>query len=343
MQLTRQILTTGGLILAAVLLLAVNVFSMTAFTSTRLDLTENRLYTLTNGTRNILAGLEEPISLTLFLSREQATRLPGISGYAQRVKELLQEYAREADGRIRLRIVDPEPFSEEEDRAVGHGLRGLPMGDGDNVMYFGLVGTSSTDAQEVIPFFSPSREEFLEHDITKLVYQLTDPVQKVVGLMTGLPMDGASPLPGRPGGRPWVIVQQLRQLFDLQTIDPTVAVIPDDVDVLMIVHPVDMGDNTLYAIDQFVLRGGRALVFVDPNAESGAGPPGSEPDAAAARLELELERVARSDLRAARRLAELQGVESAVIDWPWRRLSAHAHRRGGALRVEAELLPREGV
>ncbi len=272
MQLTRQILTTGGLILAAVLLLAVNVFSMTAFTSTRLDLTENRLYTLTNGTRNILAGLEEPISLTLFLSREQATRLPGISGYAQRVKELLQEYAREADGRIRLRIVDPEPFSEEEDRAVGHGLRGLPMGDGDNVMYFGLVGTSSTDAQEVIPFFSPSREEFLEHDITKLVYQLTDPVQKVVGLMTGLPMDGASPLPGRPGGRPWVIVQQLRQLFDLQTIDPTVAVIPDDVDVLMIVHPVDMGDNTLYAIDQFVLRGGRALVFVDPNAESGAGP-----------------------------------------------------------------------
>lgn len=272
MQLNRHMMTLGGLVLAAVLLIAVNVFSNTAFTSARLDLTENGLYTLTEGTRNILTGLEEPVSLTLFLSGRQVTRVPGISGYAQRVRELLQEYARVTDGRIRLRIVDPEPFSEQEDRAVAHGLRGLPMDDGDSILYFGLVGTSSTDSEEVIPFFSPSREAFLEHDITRLVYRLTDPEQKVVGLLTGLPMSGAPGLPGGPGGRPWAIVEQLRQLFELRDIEPPIRVIPEDVDALMVVHPVGLTDAALYAIDQFVLRGGRALVFVDPNAESGAGP-----------------------------------------------------------------------
>ena len=143
----KKILTGSGLLMALVLFLAVNVFSNAAFSSAQLDLTENRLYTLSDGTRNILENLDEPITLRLYLSQKLAPLLPGISRYTVRVRELLEEFEDTADGTIALELIDPEPFSEEEDRAVGYGLRGVPIGQGDTVFYFGLVGTSSTDEE----------------------------------------------------------------------------------------------------------------------------------------------------------------------------------------------------
>lgn len=265
----KKILTGTGLLVAVVLFFALNLFSHAAFTSARVDLTEHRLYTLTEGTQNILRNLEEPITLRFYVSSTLAPLLPGISSYTIRVKELLEEFEQAAGAKIQLRVINPERFSEEEDRAVGYGLRGVPIGEGDTVFYFGLVGTGPTDTEETITFFQPEREEFLEYDLAKMVYQLSNPKERVVGLMSTLPISGGSPSPFNPGGgQPWVVLDHIRQLFQVLTLQPDVVAIPEEVDVLMIVHPKGLKDSTLYAIDQFVLQGGRALVFVDPYAEA---------------------------------------------------------------------------
>ena len=267
----KKILTGSGLLMALVLFLAVNMFSNAAFTSARLDLTENRLYTLSDGTRNILENLDEPITLRLYLSQKLVPLLPGINSYTIRVRELLEEFDDTAGRTIALEIIEPEPFSEEEDRAVGYGLRGVPIGQGDTVFYFGLVGTSSTDEEQAILFFQPDREEFLEYELAKLVHQLAHPKRRVVGLLSSLPLEGgmASPLGGAPRQTPpWMILDQMRHLFEVRTLAADTNRIPEEVAVLMLVHPKDLADTTLYAIDQFVLNGGRALVFVDPHAEA---------------------------------------------------------------------------
>lgn len=266
-----RFLTGSGLGLALVLFLAVNVFSNVAFRSARFDLTDQNLYTLSEGTQKILEELKEPITLRFYLSKKLATGLPGINSYATRVLELLEEYEGAANGQLILRVIDPEPFSENEDRAVGYGLKGVPLNSGNAQFYFGLVGTSSTDDQEIIVFFQPDREEFLEYDVTKLVYQLAHPKQKVVGLMSALPLQGGSPRsfpPGQGAVPPWLIYEAIGQMMNIKPLGMTTTEIPDDVDVLMVVHPKKLSDSTLYAIDQFVLGGGRALVFVDPHSEA---------------------------------------------------------------------------
>jgi len=271
-----RLLTGSGLAIAVVLFFAVNVLSDVALQSARFDLTEQHLYTLSEGTTNILDSIEEPITLRLYLSKKLATGLPGINSYANRVMELLQEYEQEAGGKLNLHIIDPEPFSEEEDRAVGYGLQGIPLDNGNVQFYFGLVGTSSTDDQEIIPFFQPDREEFLEYDLTKLVHQLSHPKQKIVGLLSTLPLEGGPPrgfMPGQGGSAPWMILDAIREIMQVQPLEKDVTNIPDDIEVLMMVHPKRLSDPTLYAIDQFVLRGGRALVFVDPHSEADRIPP----------------------------------------------------------------------
>ena len=330
---SRQWLTWGGLAMAVALLFAVNLFSNSAFTSARMDLTQNRLYTLTAGTKNILGALEEPITLRLFLSQASATRLPGISSYTQRVKELLREYARQAGGVITVRIIDPEPFSEQEDRALGYGVRGVPLDAEGATFYFGLVGTNSTDDEQIIPFFTLDREELLEHDLTRLIYQLSNTEPGNVGLLSSLPLDGGAPDPqamamglnqGIP--QPWVVLEQMRQLFDVQDIAPDSASIPADIDVLMVVHPKQLLPAMLYAIDQYVLGGGRALIFVDPNAEADRGPgmmgmgspPGSsalEPLFAAWGIELVADKVA-GDLSLAERVRYGQQQSQGVVEYP---------------------------
>ena len=266
-----RLLTGSGLAVAVVVFFTVNVLSHVAFRSARFDLTEQRLYTLTEGSRNILQGLDEPVTLRVYLSKKLAVELPGIQGYTNRVLELVQEYEQASAGNLILHVIDPEPFSEEEDRAVGYGLRGVPLDQGNTQFYFGLVGTNATDDQELIPFFQQSREEFLEYDLTKLVYRLGNPKQKVVGLLSTLPMDGGPqmPFPQAPGGSaPWMIMDSIRELMEVKVLDKAVTEIPEAVDVLMVVHPKQLGEPTLYAIDQFVLRGGRAVVFVDPHSEA---------------------------------------------------------------------------
>ena len=268
-----RLMTTTGVVLALVLLFAVNILAGRILGSARIDLTENRLFTLSEGTRNVLAGLAEPVTLRFYLSQRELERAPGIGGYADRVRALLEEYRRLAGGKLTLHVIDPEPFSEEEDRAVGYGLRGVPLGLDEGIFYFGLAGTNSVDDEEVIPFFASEREQSLEYDLTKLVYNLTSPEQRVVGLLSSLPLEGQGPpmqaaALGGMGAPPWMVIEQMRQLFEVRSLPPGLDEIPDDVDVLMLAHPQTLPAGTLYAIDQYVLRGGRVVAFVDPYSET---------------------------------------------------------------------------
>jgi ABC-type uncharacterized transport system involved in gliding motility auxiliary subunit len=270
----KRLLTGTGIALAAVLFGAFNMMSSAALRSARFDLTDHKLYTLSDGTNNVLSNLAEPITLRFYLSKKLATGLPGIKGYATRVQEMLEEYAQVAGNQLVLQVMDPEPFSEEEDRAVAYGLQGIPLDNGSTQFYFGLAGTSSTDELEVIPFFQPEREEFLEYDVTKMIHTLANPKKKVLGLMSSLPIDGAGAMPimqQRGGSQPWLIVTHIEQMFEIKKIESTASTIPEEVSVLMVVHPKTLGDPTLYAIDQFVLHGGHAMIFVDPLAESDSG------------------------------------------------------------------------
>ena len=269
---SSRLMTTAGVVLALVLLFALNMLANRLLGPARIDLTENRLFTLSEGTRSILANLDEPVTLRFYLSRRELERVPGIGGYADRVRALLNEYKRLAGDKLTLRVIDPEPFSEEEDRAVGYGLRGVPLGLDEGVFYFGLAGTNSVDDEEVIPFFTGEREQFLEYDVTKLIYSLTNPTQRIVGLLSSLPIEGQGPpmqaAMGGMGPQPWMVVEQIRQLFEVQSLHPELDEIPDDVDVLMLVHPQTLPREALYAIDQYVLRGGRVVAFVDPYSET---------------------------------------------------------------------------
>ena len=269
---TSRMMTTTGVVLAVVLLFAVNILASRLLGPARIDLTEHRLFTLSEGTRGILTSLDEPVTLRFYLSKRELERVPGIGGYADRVRALLEEYRRIAGGKLTLRVIDPEPFSDEEDRAVGFGLRGVPLGLDEGIFYFGLAGTNSVDDEEVIPFFTAEREQFLEYDVTKLVHNLSSPKRKIVGLLSSLPVEGPGPAMqaamGGMAGPPWMVVDQIRQLFELRSLHPNLDEIPDDVDVLMLVHPQTLPREALYAIDQYVLGGGRVVAFADPYSEA---------------------------------------------------------------------------
>jgi ABC-type uncharacterized transport system involved in gliding motility auxiliary subunit len=265
----------GGLIALAVLFLGIVMLSNVGLRGMRVDLTQNRLYTLSPGTKQVLADLKEPINLYFYFSREAAAKqAPLVMPYANRVREFLEELSTRSNGKIHLRVVDPQPFSDDEDRAGEYGLQSLQAGGGD-ALYFGLTGTNSTDGRASIPSFQADREEFLEYDVAKLINELGTPKKPVIGLMSTLGLQGQfNPMTGQMG-EPWPIVTQLQDLFTMRNLTADVDHIDKDVDVLMLVHPKALPPKTLYAIDQFVMRGGRVLLFVDPN--SGADTSGQDP------------------------------------------------------------------
>src|SRR5690349_18737206 len=260
-----------AILCAAILFVAINVIAEHTLPSARLDLTQRHLYTLSDGSKKTLAHIDEPITLRYYYSPRLGDEVPSYGIYAQRVREMLEEYAALAKGKIRLEILDPEPFSPTEDRAVAFGLQGVPIDQGGDQVYFGLAATNSTDDQQVIPFFQPDRERFLEYDLTKLVHSLAFPKKTVLGLVTSLPLEGdyMAAMQGRPL-QPYTIIEQLRQLYDVRTLSSDFDKVDSDVDVLMIAQPQHLSDKMLYAIDQFVLKGGKALVFVDPYSETQA-------------------------------------------------------------------------
>ncbi|HTW38946.1 MAG TPA: Gldg family protein [Steroidobacteraceae bacterium] len=272
----KRLTLGGGALLALALIFAgITILLNHALRGWRIDLTQNHLYTTAPGTNRILKGLKQPINLYFYYSATAADQLPQIKTYAGRVQDLLEELAARSNGKLRLHVVDPQPFSEDEDRATDLGVRAVPIGTSGESLYFGLAGTNSTDGHAAIDFFDPSKEQFLEYDVMKVVYQLADPKKPVIGWLSSLPMEGGfDPASGQPR-EPWVVLEQAQQLFTVRQLDTHLTRIDPDVSVLVLVHPKDLSPATQYAIDQFALRGGHILAFVDPLAEqdrSGADP-----------------------------------------------------------------------
>jgi ABC-type uncharacterized transport system involved in gliding motility auxiliary subunit len=260
-------MSVGGLVLLAVLFLGVVMLSNVGLRGMRLDLTQNKLYTLSSGTQQVLRELKEPVNLYFYFSRDVAAKQsPLILPYAARVREFLEEISARAGGKVHLHVVDPQPFSDDEDRAAEFGLQPLPVGNGGESLYFGMGGTNSTDGRSAIPNFQADREEFLEYDVAKLIQELATPKKPVIGLLSSIGLQGQfNPQTGQMG-EPWPIYTQLQQLFNVRTLNADLDHIDKDVDVLMLVHPKQLQPKALYAIDQFVMRGGRLLLLVDPDA-----------------------------------------------------------------------------
>lgn len=272
----RLIHSGAGLLVIALAFLAFNILSGLSFTDSRLDLTEQKLYTLSDGTRKVLAELDKPVELHFFYSDKGSKDLVMLRNYAKRVEELLKAYQRAADGKITLQVVDPEPFSEDEDKAAAFGLQAVPLNQSGDQVYFGLAGSSGADNTQVIPFFALDQEEFLEYEISRLIQSLAKPERPVVGVLSTLQLNGGFDMQTRQPTSPWMVLEEIRQQFQIESLQANVDQIPDKVSVLLLVHPKQLAEQTLYAIDQFVLRGGKLLVFVDPFSETdtGMGMPG---------------------------------------------------------------------
>ena len=266
--LTRRVYSVTAIVLAAIVFVSLNIAAGSLLRWARIDLTENGQYTLAKGTRNIIGSLKEPITLRFFFSKKVAADYAQTSAYAKRVRDMLQQYASLADGKIILEEIDPEPFTPEEDEASANGLTPAPTESGEQV-YFGLVGTNRIDGKETIAYFAPEREPFLEYDLSALVYRLETPRKPAVGIVSGIPLSSEGGMAAALQGQSQqnAIYQQLNQTWSTQTLDPNFQEIPSNLNAVVIVHPVGLTNTQLYAVDQYVLHGGHALVFVDPNSE----------------------------------------------------------------------------
>jgi ABC-type uncharacterized transport system involved in gliding motility auxiliary subunit len=265
-----------GVIAVAAIVIGINLFADARLANVHVDLTRGHIYTLSGGTKQILAGLKEPVTLRLFYSRQLGSTVPVYGSYADHVREMLENYAAVSNGKVKLEFYDPEPFSDTEDRAMAYGLQGVPLDQGGSQVYFGLAGTNLEDDERTIPFFQPDRERFLEYDLTKLVYELSNPKRPVVGVMSSLPLDGdprtMMMTHGRgPGGQPYASTMLLRQTNQVMTVPTDAQTIDPTIQVLLVAEAQNLSDATLYAIDQFVMRGGRLMVMVDPWSEALAG------------------------------------------------------------------------
>lgn len=281
-QLTRSTMLYAALVLLVLVFVPLIVTASRWMQAVRIDLTADRLYTLTPGTVHIVDGLRQPLKLTLYFSQHATRDLPQLRSYEQRVREMLQEMVARSHGRIRLQMVDPVPYSDDEASAEGSGLTAASGGSNGERVFFGLAGNSlpanaDNDATVehvpektlAIPFFDPAREAFLEYDIAKLLYELDQSRKPPIGVVSSLPVNGNPAL----GEQPWAVMQQLGQLFDVKTLDPAdLKRVGDDIKVLLLIQPGKLPQDAQYAIDQYVLRGGHLAVFVDPDAELESAP-----------------------------------------------------------------------
>src|SRR6185312_13667085 len=280
-QLTRSSLLYMALVLLVLVFVPLIVTTSRWMHAIRIDLTADQLYTLSPGTLHIVDDLRRPLKLTLYFSEHATRDLPQLRSYEQRVREMLQEMVARSHGLIRLQIIDPVPYSDDEANAEGSGLTAASGGSNGERVFFGLAGNrlSSDNENEPanqmpdkalgIPFFDPAREAFLEYDIAKLLYELDQTCKPPIGVISSLPVEGKPIL----GQQPWAAVQQLGQLFDLRMLDPaSLKQVDPGLKMLWLIQPTHLSSDALYAIDQYLLHGGHLAVFVDPDAELQGSP-----------------------------------------------------------------------
>ena len=271
---SKTLLTTTGLVAGLAAFLAVNLLADRTLTSARADLTENHLYTVSDGAKRVVAGLSEPVTLRYYYSESVANDIPSIRAYAQRVRGLLEEFAASSGGKVKLEVIDPEPFTDTEDAAVAAGIAGQRVNDAGDLLYFGLQATGSTDQHEEIAFLDPRREESLEYEVTRIISRLGHPDRKVLTVVSALPLAGrqANPFEGGGGEESYYLYDEMQQEYDVHLVQPGATELPKDTELLVVAHPKGISDELLYAVDQFVLKGGHALFFVDPFCETDRPP-----------------------------------------------------------------------
>lgn len=260
----------------AIVLLFIGLVLVNYLASTvpvRIDATADKIYTLSPGTKAILAKIEEPITLDLYFSKD-ATGVPiAYKNYAARVEEMLRQYVRAADGKLTLNIINPRPDTKEEDQATAAGLSPQVSEQGGEKFYFGLVVTQA-DQQKTIRAFTPQREPFLEYDISKLIYSVQQFDKPKLGLLTSLPLQGTSPQQmqmmmmthQQPQPQQFVI-DEWKNTFNIVTVDPTATTLPAGLDELAIIHPENLSPKLQFAIDQFILSGKPVFLAVDPSSQ----------------------------------------------------------------------------
>ena len=316
--------------LAIVLFFAINVVAGNALRTARADLTENALYSLSDGTKRLLKDLKEPLHMRFFLSDNLVQSAPQLATYAKRVRAVLDTYASLANGKITLEVINPRPFSYEEDRAVGLGINRIRLAGASDPLFFGLAVTNSTDGKANIPVFAPEREAFLEYDLTRLVARLGQRNKPVVAVLDGLQLAGN--VMAQLGKQ--VALSQIEEIYDVKFVTGDADKLPDNTKVVMVVHPQDLSDRTLFTLDQWVLRGGATMVFVDPYAETQQGPrPGMPPAKASSDLKklfeawgvgFDVKQAVADPTSAIRTVRRIGGRQVEVANYPW--ISV---RRGG--------------
>lgn len=270
------------LLFTLILILAVFVIGNVAvqhFTrGANLDMTAEKLYTLSDGTKTVLKELKKPVTLKFFYTRDLANGIPAIQSYADRVEGVLHRYENLSGGKIDLQIVNPVPFSEEEDEAMDMGVQAVPLNARGENLYFGVLAIvdldDGTQDFKALKFFDPGRAAFLEQDLTKLIYDLTKVGKSTVGLLSSFRMQTQDyiDVPVVPGidDERWTITNQIHYNYDIEYLDKDMTAVPDDVDILMLVHPTELSKNALAAVDRFIADGGKALILLDPYSERGA-------------------------------------------------------------------------
>lgn len=356
----RGRLTWIGIGLAIILFFTANLLARNLLTSSRIDLTAEQLYTLSDGTKSVLAEVDEPIDLRFYYSAELDNLGAYFSTHAGRVRELLAEYQRLSGGQVRLERLDPEPFSPEEDLAVAEGLRGLPISEDGVLAYFGISGRNTTDDNEVMAYLAPERADFLEYDLTRMIYDLGNPDKPVVGILGDLPLMGSQ----FNQGQPWLVLEAMFQFFDVRFLGANHKKIDEEFDVLLLAQPQNLDEPSLYAIDQFVMGGGRIFALADPLAESMIGggnqfaQPGGdavqalEPLFAAWGIEIPGDKVI-GDAETAQRVgARVNGRQAAVRYLPWLALGEDNFSENEVVTAELQQItlnsagsirPREGA
>ena len=277
----KTVFSVGGAVLVLVIVVAINI--LVSRTTLRWDATADGLYSLSQGTRTILAELDQDVAFKVFYSRHVVNVPAQIKTFAQRTIDFLSEYEQHAKGRISVEIIDPKPDSEEEEWAIKYGMKGLSLPTGEP-LYLGLVAVAA-DQEETIPFLDPTREIRLEYDLTRMITRVMTPDRMKIGIFSSLPVFGAGAMNmvmggGRPDMEPWFFIQELGKSYDLIDIAGDADRIDPTVDLLVLFHPKNMSDTLAFAVDQFILGGGNAIVFADPLSlmdDPRMGPGGSVP------------------------------------------------------------------
>ena len=260
--------TYASLILLLTVFVLANIVNNIFFKNFRLDFSEQKLYTLSQGSKEILTEIKEPIHIKLYFSKKLAVSYPYLISYAARVQELLDQYKRVSNNKLIVTIIDTEPFTEIEDEAVNYGLQGVPTNGNGSELYFGLVASNSVNNKEIIPFLQPNREAYLEYDISQMLYRLVYPTPVKIGIVTDLSLQDSTQMAllaeDTTSTSSSAIFEQIGQTFNIQKIQDTVSSIPADIKVLMLARRTDIPSPMAAAIEQFVMQGGHVLAFVDP-------------------------------------------------------------------------------